>query len=98
MGEMGPHPIVAAVALLSAIVCGFASTTRILDMVAELNGKLPDKDSFSYLGWHWPKYKRFMREYERYFPGSPNLGYLRMAFISMMGLMIVLAWALGFFH
>ena len=98
MGEMGPHPIVAAVALLSAIVCGFASTIKILDMVGELNGKLPDKESLSYLGWHWRKYKRFTREYERYFPGSPNLGYLRMGLILMMGLMIVVAWALGIFH
>jgi hypothetical protein len=95
---MGSHPIVVAVALLSAIVCGFASTIKILDMVGELNGKLPDKESFSYLGWHWPKYKRFMREYERHFPGSPNPRNLRIGFFLMMGLMIVVAWGLGFFR
>jgi hypothetical protein len=98
MGDMEPHPIVASVALLSEMVCGFVSTIRILDMVDELNGKLSEKDSFSYLGWHWPKFKRFMREYERCFPDSPNPRYLRIGFVLMMGLLIVVAWSLGFFQ
>lgn len=95
---MAPHPIIVAAALLIAIVCGFVGTIKILDMVGDLNAMLPDKDSFSYLGWHWSKYKRFLREYERYFPDSPNPRYLRTCFISsMMGLMIA-AWALGIFR
>ncbi len=98
MEQMGPHPIVAAVALVSAMVCGFASTIKILGMVDELNEKLPDKDSFSYFGWYWSKYWRFLREYERYFPDSPSPRYLRIGFILMMGLMIMGVWALGFFR
>jgi hypothetical protein len=98
MEEMGPHPIVAVIALLFMIACGFANTIKILDMVGELNGKLPDKESFSYFGWHWSKYRKFLREYEQYFPDSPNPRYLRTGFIFMMGMMIVGAWALGFFR
>jgi hypothetical protein len=97
MREIGPHPTVAAIALLGVMVCGLISTVKIWDMVAELNAKLPDKETFSYLGWHGPKYKRFTREYKRCFPDSHNLSYIRAVFISMIGLFIVAAWAMGFF-
>jgi hypothetical protein len=46
------HPIVAAVALLFVMAGGIASTIKILDMIDELNEKLPDKKSFDYLGWY----------------------------------------------
>jgi hypothetical protein len=98
MQEIGPHPTVFLVALLSAMVCAFVLTIMIFNMVGELNGRLPDKESFSYLGWHWSKYKRFIREYNRYFPSSPNLKYLRISFLSMIGLMVVALWGLGFFR
>jgi hypothetical protein len=98
MEGTGPHPIVAIAALLLGIACGFAGTIKILDMVGELNAKLPGKESYSYLGWYGSKCARFLRDYERYFPNSPNPRYLRTGFIFMMGLMIVVAWGLGFFR
>jgi hypothetical protein len=95
---MDQHPIVALIALPCVMACGVASTIRIWDMVDELNRKLPPEDSFSHLGWHWTKYKRFIREYERCFPASPNPRYLRIVFCVMMASLIGGAWGLGFFR
>ena len=96
MRGIGPHPTLFLLVVLVEIVCGFVLTKMIFDMAGELNGKLPDQEGFSYLGWHWSKFQRLLREYKLHFPDSTKPRNLRVGFLFMTGL-IVVVWALGIF-
>jgi len=68
-----------------------------LQMVDQVNNKLPQDGQFGELGWYWLKTRRLHREYARLYP-SGHL--LRKVYICWgLGLLsfLVVAWGFGFF-
>ena len=60
-------------ALLGASLFGLASRFVFSDMLARVNGRLPDEQRFATDGWYWPKTQRLKREYERLYPDDGSL-------------------------
>lgn len=94
---MSVRLFVGIAALAGVSVCGVVGTIVSRTMVNEVNAKLPTDKQFSLTAWYFPKNLRLYREYRRLIPDGRLL--LRVLFLlgSMVGCLIVGAWAIGLF-
>jgi hypothetical protein len=61
------------VALVGVAVCGIASSVLGVKMVQDVNGRLPEEQRLSEVGWYAGKYMRLIKEHRRLFPKSVQL-------------------------
>jgi hypothetical protein len=94
---MSVREIVGIAALIGGSLCGLLATLVSIEMVEQVNAKLPKENHFSSMGWYAPKTLRLFREYRRLFP-SKNL-HLKITSLAIIALVCLLcvAWAIGFF-
>ena len=65
---MTTRAVIGIVALLCVLVCGLVATLANLEMVDNVNEKLPAREQLATLGWYLSKYLRLYREYKRLYP------------------------------
>jgi len=94
---MTPRIIVGIVGLVCVSVLGMLSTVAGLQMVEQVNNKLPQDGQFGEFGWYWLKRQRLHREYARLYPSGQLLR--KVHIFSGLGLisLLVSAWGFGFF-
>lgn len=94
---MSVRAIVGIAALVGASLCGLLSALISLEIVDQVNAKLPKEEQFFPMGWYAPKTLRLFREYRRLFPGKDlHLKLISLALIALVCLICV-SWAIGFF-
>jgi hypothetical protein len=81
--------------LLASGTLGLYSTILHLEIIDQVNKKLPSEQQFSPLGWHYFKSRRLLIEYRRLYP-SGTLD-KRLRFLGGIGVsvIVVMAWQLG---
>lgn len=94
---MSVRVFVGITALVAVSLCGLLTTLISIEMVEQVNAKLPKDDQFLPLGWCAPKTPRLFREYRRLYPGK-NL-HLRIIFLCAVAFVCLLCVmrAIGFF-
>ena len=94
---MTPRIIVGMLALVGVSVFGILSTIARLQMVEQVNNRLPQDRQFGELGWYWLKIQRLHREYGRLCPSGQLSRKVRIfGGLSILSL-LVSAWGFGFF-
>jgi hypothetical protein len=90
--------IVGIAALVGTTACGLFGAIANLEMVEEVNSRLPKDSQFSPMGWYPSKRQRLHREYRRLFPTGTLLIKVRAAIAIAFGCLLGGVWALGFFQ
>ena len=86
---MTPRIIVGILALVGVSAFGMLSTIAGLQMVEQVNDKLPLASQFEELGWYWRKKQRLHREYGRLYPNGQLLKKFRIFLgLGIVGLMV----------
>lgn len=98
ISTMNPRVIVGIAAVVGAVACGLFGTITNIEMVEEVNSRLPKDSQFSSMGWYLPKTLRLHREYKRLFPEGTLLVKVRIAIAIAFGCLLGGVWALGFFQ
>ena len=92
-----PRIIVGISALICVSVMGVLSTIVGLQMLEQVNKKLPRDAELEELGWYWLKKQRLHHEYGRLYPNGKLLKKVRIFFgLGIVGL-LVSAWGFGLF-
>jgi hypothetical protein len=74
---MSARGFIGIAALAGMVVCGLTSALINIEMMAQVNAKLPEDRRFSPLGWYAPKTMRLFHEYMRLYPnGKLHLSFL----------------------
>ena len=76
---MNPRVIVGIVAVVGVATCGLFGTIANIEMVKEVNSRLPKDSQFSPMGWYLSKTLRLHHEYKRLFPNGTLLVRVRVA-------------------
>jgi hypothetical protein len=95
---MNPRVIVGIAAVMGTAVCGLFGAVANIEIVEEVNSRLPKDAQFSPMGWYLSKTLRLHREYKRLFPTGTLLMRVRIAIAVAFGCLLGGAWALGFFQ
>jgi len=94
---MTTRAVIGIVALLCVSMCGLVATLTNLEMVDNVNHKLPEWEQFSALGWYLSKYQRLHREYKRLYPDGRLHLKVRVITTLMFAFLLISAWCFGFF-
>jgi hypothetical protein len=95
---MNPRVIVGIAAVVGTAACGLFGALANVEMVEEVNSRLPKDAQISPMGWYLSKTLRLHREYKRLFPTGTLLMRVRIAIVVAFGCMLGGVWALGFFQ
>src|SRR5450755_2382702 len=94
---MGTQIIVGIIALTGASIFGLVAAISNLEMIEQVNQKLPTEEQFAALGWYLSKQQRLRREYQRLYPSGRLLFKVRLLTAFMFACLIICAWGFGFF-
>jgi hypothetical protein len=95
---MNSRVIIGIAAIVGMAVCGLFGAIANIEMVEEVNSRLPKDSQFSPMGWYLPKTLQVHREYKRLFPKGTLLVKVRIAVAIAFGCLLSSVWALGFFQ
>ena len=98
ISTMNPRVIVGIAAVVGAAASGVFGMVANIEMVEEVNSRLPKESQFSPTGWYLSKTLRLHREYKRLFPKGTLLPKVRIAIVIAFGCLVGGMWALGFFQ
>jgi hypothetical protein len=94
---MSARIFVAVMSMLCVSVCGLLATFANLEMLDQVNSKLPESEQFSMLGWYFSKYQRLHRYYKLYYPEGRLHLRVRILTGVMFACLVIAAWSLGLF-
>lgn len=92
------HLIAALILFAASVSFILISNFLMFAIIGEVNRKVPDAQRVSYLGWHFDKYQRTIREYRRLYPGGQLVRYHFVSLALGMIFLLAFAWEFGFFR
>ncbi len=95
---MAPNLVRALVLFLFSQSCIVVSGCLFYAIIGEVNGKLPDKERFSYLFGYHSKYVRILREYKDLYPMGRLAHYFKALLVLGLISFIASAWQVGMFR
>ena len=95
---MNSRVIVGIAAIVGMAACGLLGAIANMEMVEQVNSRLPKKSQLSPVGWCLSKTLHMHREYKRLFPNGTLLVRVRVAIAFAFGRLLCGVWALGFFR
>ena len=95
---MNPRVIIGIAAVVGTAACGLFGAIANIEMVKEVNSRVPKDAQFSPMGWYLSKTLRLHREYKRHFPTGTLLMKVRFAITVAFVCLLGGVWALGFFQ
>lgn len=94
---MTPNLWIALILFLAAQSFLLLANFLLFAMMGEINGRVPEEQRFSYLGFYPTKYLAIFRVHRQLYPSSRLPLYCKASGAMAIGLMLGFAWQFGFF-